>query len=382
MALEMQLEDNRKQLMQEQESLIANTAESKDLILDLKGELDAAREEISRMKTAGLGESVETRQAVSQLQEALGTIRILQESLEESEQANVEVDNLRSELAEAMSTQLNELQKGEDEKIKLHQQINDLEAEIALLRDGAQDSAVGRTREMANLREQLKNSQAEIAKLEERLGQSEDSGISSLVELEEELAEARTRNQELEEQLSQNTTGKAKTIELLEKELANAMLKLDRIEDTNPKAQVESLLEENEKLIAQLASSDQKAEQNLIELQGELADAMKRLKGFESQATESEDSNLKAQIESLLEDNEKLIAQLASSDQQAEQDLIELQDELAAAMSRLEDFENQPSETEVSELKSRNRLLEEQLRGRDVSDVESIDRLEDELEGR
>ena len=95
-----------------------------------------------------------------------------------------------------------------------------------------------------------------------------------------------------------------------------------------------------------------------------------------------EDSNLKAQIESLLEDNEKLIAQLASSDQQAEQDLIELQDELAAAMSRLEDFENQPSETEVSELKSRNRLLEEQLRGRDISDVESIDRLEDELEGR
>ncbi|MEC8043189.1 MAG: hypothetical protein VX130_01180 [Verrucomicrobiota bacterium] len=324
MALEMQLEDNRKQLMQEQESLIANTAESKDLILDLKGELDAAREEISRMKTAGLGESVETRQAVSQLQEALGTIRILQESLEESEQANVEVDNLRSELAEAMSTQLNELQKGEDEKIKLHQQINDLEAEIALLRDGAEDNAVGRTREMANLREQLKNSQAEIAKLEERLGQSEDSGISSLVELEEELAEARTRNQELEEELSQNTTGKAKTIELLEKELANAMLKLDRIEDTNPKAQMESLLEENEKLIAQLASSDQKAEQ----------------------------------------------------------DLIELQDELAAAMSRLEDFENQPSETEVSELKSRNRLLEEKLRGRDVSDVESIDRLEDELEGR
>ena len=55
---------------------------------------------------------METRQAVSQLQEALGTIRILQESLEESEQANVEVDNLRSELAEAMSTQLNELQKG------------------------------------------------------------------------------------------------------------------------------------------------------------------------------------------------------------------------------------------------------------------------------
>ena len=32
----------------------------KNLVLDLKSELDAARTEISRMKSAGLGESVET----------------------------------------------------------------------------------------------------------------------------------------------------------------------------------------------------------------------------------------------------------------------------------------------------------------------------------
>ena len=60
---------------------------------------------------------METRQAVSQLQEALGTIRILQESLEESEQANVKVDNLRSELAEAMSTQLTSCKKGRTKRL-------------------------------------------------------------------------------------------------------------------------------------------------------------------------------------------------------------------------------------------------------------------------
>ena len=34
------------------------------------------------MKSAGFTESVETQQAVAQLQEALGTIRVLKESLE------------------------------------------------------------------------------------------------------------------------------------------------------------------------------------------------------------------------------------------------------------------------------------------------------------
>ena len=77
-SLEEQLVQTHNKLLSEQESLVNQTDESQDLVLDLKSELDKAREEIARMKTAGLGESVETRQAVSQLQEALGTIRILQ----------------------------------------------------------------------------------------------------------------------------------------------------------------------------------------------------------------------------------------------------------------------------------------------------------------
>ena len=42
-------------LLSEQENLVNQTDESQDLVLDLKSELDKAREEIARMKTTGLG---------------------------------------------------------------------------------------------------------------------------------------------------------------------------------------------------------------------------------------------------------------------------------------------------------------------------------------
>ena len=83
-SLELQLEDTRNQLLAEQENQADQSNESKELVLDLKSELDVASYRNFRMKSAGLGESVETNQAVSQLQEALGTIRILQESLRRS----------------------------------------------------------------------------------------------------------------------------------------------------------------------------------------------------------------------------------------------------------------------------------------------------------
>ena len=138
------------------------------------------------MKTAGLGDSVETRQAVAQLQEALGTIRILQESLNESEALNLEVDNLRSELASAMSTQLNELQTSEDEKNKLQQKVNDLNAEIVILREqGAQSGVVQNV--IADLQEKLKSSNALVSDLETRLNDSEDLGVTALVEMEDQL---------------------------------------------------------------------------------------------------------------------------------------------------------------------------------------------------
>ena len=195
--LEQQLEDTRSQLMMEEENLVEQTRESKDLMIELKSELDAAREEIARMKTAGLGDSVETRQAVAQLQEALGTIRVLQESLNESEAVNLEVDNLRSELANVMATQLNELQKTEEEKQKLQQKVNDLEAEIAIIREEGSQSGLAQIQVVADLNEKLASTEALVADLEQRLKDSEGLGVTSLVALEDELNQARSRNQEL-----------------------------------------------------------------------------------------------------------------------------------------------------------------------------------------
>ena len=75
--MERQLEDAREAMVSDQESFIDNTEESKLLIAELRSELEAARGEIAKMKSSGVSESIETKEAVSQLQEALGTIRIL-----------------------------------------------------------------------------------------------------------------------------------------------------------------------------------------------------------------------------------------------------------------------------------------------------------------
>ena len=141
-SLEGQLSKFKDRLRDEQESLVQQTMESKDLIFDLKSELDAAREEIARMKSAGATESLETKTAVSQLQEALGTIRVLKESLEESEQANLELDNLRNELADSMDRQIAQVKRDEEQKAKLQQKISDLEAEILIFRNNESADAV------------------------------------------------------------------------------------------------------------------------------------------------------------------------------------------------------------------------------------------------
>ena len=114
--LEMQLEDARNEMFEEQEIFQETTSESKILVSELKTELEAARAEIAQMKSSGISESLETKEAVAQLQEALGTIRILQESLQEAEAANLEVDNLRSELADTMTGQLAKFEDVENEK--------------------------------------------------------------------------------------------------------------------------------------------------------------------------------------------------------------------------------------------------------------------------
>jgi DNA repair exonuclease SbcCD ATPase subunit len=229
-ALENQLENTRKKLLLKEEDLADLAGGSEELMLDLKSELDATREQISRMKRAGMGDSVETEKAISQLQEALGTIRILQESLDQSEQVNLEIDSLKSDLANAMETQIAEIQRSDDEKKQLRQKAKDLNAEIAMLREQRKGTGVGFQKLNAELREQLEASQSQIADLEKRAAKAEDLGVTSLVEIEEELAQSKNRSQELQAVLADELTGKTKTIELLEKDLTQALRRLDEMD--------------------------------------------------------------------------------------------------------------------------------------------------------
>lgn len=346
-SLEQQLEDTQAQLMMEEDNLVEQSRESKDLMLELKSELDAAREEIARMKTAGLGDSVETRQAVSQLQEALGTIRILQESLGEAEAVNLEVDNLRSELADAMSTQLDELQRSEDEKRKLQQKINDLEAEVALVREQGSNLGVSQKNVVADLQEKLASTEALVSDLETRLRDSEDVEINSLVDLEDELNDARLQNARLLKELDEVQKGKGKTVELLEKELANAINQLDEIESRGGSEEVEELRRENARLLRRLQSN--LPEQRIADLENQLKDMGDQIASEDSSDPEAKIAKLEIQLKRAILDLSKLEKAYAADDAKMpnlsdDEALSRLEDELADAEGVIVELQGKLSE--------------------------------------
>ena len=369
-SLEQQLDDARAQLMMEEDNLVEQARDSKDLMIELKSELDAAREEIARMKTAGLGDSVETRQAVSQLQEALGTIRVLQESLNEAESVNLEVDNLRSELANAMSTQLNELQKSEDEKISLQQKVNGLEAEIEILREQGSESGLAQKQMVADLKVKLASTEALVSDLELRLSDSEGLGITSLVALEDELSKARLQNEELLKELDNNQDTKTRTVELLEKELANAMNQLDQLENRNDSSELNELRIENQKLLERIQSKDASmivsdVERNLSTLRDELADKDK------SDQTILE---LEAKLEDAIQELSKLEG---ITDNQGEysplgengEALSKLEEELASAEGTIMQLQSKLLDQDA---KSQELFEELSLATRKVSEMEKL----------
>ena len=124
-----------------------------------------------------MGDSIETEKAVSQLQEALGTIRVLQESLEESEKVHLEVDSLKAELADAMESQMAEIQRADDEKSNCDKRQKDLESEIAMLREDRKGTGVGFQKLNAELENNSKPPKAQVAVLEKRAAKAEDTGL-------------------------------------------------------------------------------------------------------------------------------------------------------------------------------------------------------------
>ena len=366
-SLERQLEDTRNQLLAEQENQADYTNETKDLVLDLKGELVVAREEIARMKSAGMGESVQTKQAVSQLQEALGTIRILQESLEEAEKVNLEVDNLRTQLANSMESQLMELQNVEDEKANLVRKTNDLEAEIALLREQGIGSGIQFQKGNAELIEKLEVSKARIAELEKRAAMSEDNEVLSLIDLEEELAREKFQNQNLQSELAEKGLVRNKTVDLLESELATALKNLEEFESRDQQ-RVEEIAK-LEKELADIASPkpslnpeinkdlDQIAmvstlESQLLDAQNRILD-LQKLKSSPEKIEEADKRNTNGEIEKLMDElsqAENTIANLEVSLDSQETKRKVLQDRLDETIAKLEKVINLENENNVHAL--------------------------------
>ncbi len=356
-SLELQLENTRNDLLAEQENQADQANESKELVLDLKSELDLARSEISRMKTAGLGDSVETKQAVSQLQEALGTIRILQESLEQSEKVNLEVDNLRTELANTMESQLFELQRADDEKNVLRKQSEDLESEIALLRNQGLGAGVQFQKSNAALMEELEVSKSRIVELEKRAAMTEDSEVLSLIDLEEELAGEKLRNQELQQELSQKVMGKSKTVELLESELATALKKLDDIEleDSEREERIASLeteISQTKSLIESQPKNESTMDANQIamvsQLEEQLMEAQNRLSILESMPKDSptdlsQDGEAFQKLENDLAQAEQTIAALQVSLDSQDKRRDDLQTQLEEATNKLDEIARVPN---------------------------------------
>ena len=290
-ALEAQLENTRKELQLKEENLADLASGSEELMLDLRSELDTTRGQISRMKRAGMGSTQETEKAISQLQEALGTIKILQESLDQAEQVNLDVDTLRVELANSMETQMAELQRSEDEKKQLRQKAKDLQTEIAMLREQRQNNGVGFQKLNAELREQLTASQAQVAELEARAAKAEDSGVTSLVQIEEELAQAKNRNQELMTALEDGQVGKNKTIELLQKDLARTEKQLQELGSLKDSLDKSGEAQKNDLRVAEL-------ERDLTDAQIALDEAKQQNSVLDEQSNSV--NSLKSQLEDAL----------------------------------------------------------------------------------
>ena len=355
-SLESQLEDTRNQLLAEQENQSDYTNDTKDLILDLKSELVVAREEIARMKSAGLGESVQTNQAVAQLQEALGTIRILQESLEDAEKVNLEVDNLRSQLANSMESQLLDLQQTDDAKLALRKKTEDLEAEISILREQGMGTGIEFKKANADLIEKLAVSEAQIAELEKRSAMAEDNGVLSLIDLEEELAQEKLKNNQLQSELAQISPARKKTVDLLEAELALTMKKIEDLE-ANDIGRAEEIAKLESELKDALLSnkSTESTEGNdldqiamVSDLEKQLVDAQNRIleiqQSQEENLTPSESNISSDQFAKLVEElalAEGTISKLENSLDSQETKRKNLQNQLDDTIARLDEIQAQ-----------------------------------------
>ena len=335
-SLERQLDDSRNEMIEEQELFYESAEESKSLLEELRNELKNAKNQVAKMKASGFTESVETKQAVSQLEEALGTIRILKESLEEAEKTNLELDNLRAELADSMSTHLQEIQNAENDKLLLSQKVNDLETEIAVLREHSAATGVAHLGKNDLLNNQVAESSVQNKDLLRKLAEAESTGIASLVELEDEIAGLRGVNADLRDQISEiRSSNDQQRINELENQLAQAKWKLESASNQDSGAVQNP---------GDAGSSDN--------LKDELDRALAKIELLESKIEDGTDvavQDLISGLENDLLEAEQTIENLQADVDRKQDSQTQLTSKLESAFSRINALENKANpESEIS----------------------------------
>lgn len=422
-SLEAQLQLLRDKLIEEQENLSRQSLESKDLIVDLKSELDRARDEISRMQSIGATDSIETKQAVSQLQEALGTIRILKESLEESEKANLEIDSLRAEVADSMTRQIAQMKVHEEDRSKLKDKITDLETEILIYRDKDASGSLESRNLITTLNENLSASNLEIARMKDALRNAEALGITNLLELQEELALEESSNQELRARIDQLESellqANEKTNEL--QNILRSEIGRQNIENSEFVSDLKNQLKDSnlevQRLKSEIVNGDKSGIANLIDLQDELAseelmnqelrDRIEKLEldlyianektnelenALESEMSkeDSDRSELVNQLNQQLEDSNLEVERLKAAVEEGERlglsNLLELQEELAFEESNNQNFSKKIEQLELELLTANEKthelekILEDEMSEDQIKNSEIISDLKQQLE--
>ena len=262
--------------------------------------MNQADGEIARLKQAGVGESVGTENLASQLQEALGTIQVLQQNLSESESVNAEVDDLRLRLASAMESKMNDQEREDAQVETLRKKMQTLEMDLAMAQQAQSNDMVNSRQLFSKLNDELKASREKIAALQSRSGQSEASTAADIADLEEELARTKADKLDAERRMHDLLKGKSESVAALERELVLTKTKLDELSAGDQgtgtsQAHVSAL----EKLLAETkAELDDLKEREgadgsaarALDLENQLAETQKRLNALLLQAQEGNPS--------------------------------------------------------------------------------------------
>ena len=354
LALEKQLRETQDQLELTKGQSHEVTREGAELIAELKGRLNQADAEIARLKQAGAGETVGTQQLAGQLQEALGTIQVLQHNLTEAEKVNAEVDDLRLRLASSLEAKIADKELQDADADVLRKKAKTLEMELAMARQAHTTDSVNARQLFSKFKEELEASRAKVAALESRLGQTDSSSVATIADLEEQLANSNAEKLEAERRMHELLQGKSETVAALEQQLVLTKSKIDELEQSGQvdDAAQARIVELEQQLsttksqlddLQELRKADGLGDDRALALEQQLADTQKRLNELLAKAQENPtgtpSDGVIDELQKQLEETRGVVSKLQSALAERDKEVASLDAELEKVLENM--LENQ-----------------------------------------